>query len=149
MPVRTYTQLRTQACFPANDPVKSRDFYINVVDTFEANIGGVSAGGIVDGDKGDVVVSGGGATWTIDAVSVDTGKIADDAITLGKLAHGTANTVIGFDGTGQPAEITISSGVDSGTAFPVAVPPNNLFHIEGAGPVGGLYRHDGTSWVQI
>jgi len=37
--------------------------------------------------------------------------IADDAVTLAKLAHGTANKGIGFNGSGIPAEITVSAVV--------------------------------------
>ncbi len=37
--------------------------------------------------------------------AVTTAKLTDNAVTLAKLAHGTANKFIGFDGSGVPAEL--------------------------------------------
>jgi len=48
-------------------------------------------GGIDDGDKGDITVSNGGDTFTIDSGVISTAKIADEAVTLAKLEHGTVN----------------------------------------------------------
>jgi hypothetical protein len=49
-----------------------------------AGVGG--GGGVVDGDKGDITVSGSGTTWTIDSGVISTAKVADGAITNAKLA---------------------------------------------------------------
>lgn len=52
------------------------------------------SGGVSDGDKGDVVVSGSGATWTIDA----------NVVTFGKMQAVSADVLLGNDGTGSAVE---------------------------------------------
>ncbi len=55
-------------------------------------------GGVSDGDKGDISVSGGGASWTIDA----------GVVSLGKLSSIATSTILGraTAGTGSPEALT-------------------------------------------
>jgi hypothetical protein len=73
-------------------------------------------GGISDGDKGDITVSGGGATWTIDAA----------AVTLSKMADLAASTILG-NNTGSPAAPIALTAVQVKTLLAIA-----------AGDVSGL-----------
>jgi hypothetical protein len=90
----------------ASDPASPGDGMIwhnSTSGEIKVRAGGVTqvvgtGGGVADGDKGDITVSGGGAAWAIDA----------GAVTLAKMASIATDSFLGRDtaGTGAPEVMT-------------------------------------------
>jgi hypothetical protein len=75
------------------------------------------SGGVSDGDKGDITVSGSGATWTID----------NQAVTLAKMASMATDSFIGRDTAGSGAPEVLSAAT-ARSILNVADGANNYTH---------------------
>lgn len=97
-------------------------------------------GSVVDGDKGDVVVTGGGTIWTVDGDTIDNAKLANMAAGRFKLRKAGSGTGDPIDATAAEATAELNVfGADTGSGGPKGLVPATV-----AGDATKSLMGDGT-----
>lgn len=114
------------------------------------------SGSVADGDKGDITVSGSGATWTIDNDAVTTAKILNSNVTLAKIEDIATNHFLGRHAGGSGAVqqvsasqartiLNVEDGADVTDNANVITALNNIASVA----EGDILYYNGSNWVRL